>query len=126
MATVRQLTRILDQRPRVGAITQIAIRNYRGDQDIAAFLRLRERAFARQALGIRQWSEADFQAEFTWKPWWQPERMWFAETDDRLAEPTREVGTVTLAMRRTGEIARPVVHWLAVLPACAGRESVAY
>jgi GNAT superfamily N-acetyltransferase len=59
----------------------------------------------------------DFEQEFLAKPWWDPTRMWFAEpisSDGAVA--SKPVGTATLALRGSGQVARPVVHWLAVLP----------
>lgn len=89
----------------------VGVRTYRGRADIATWLDLRHRAFARSRLGVRQWAEGDFEQEFLTKSWWLPEHLWFAESGSQA------VGTVTLAMRGDGEAARPVVHWLAVLPA---------
>jgi len=42
--------------------------------------------------------------------------MWFAEPIGLLGKERQPVGTVTLAMRGEREQAKPVVHWLAVLP----------
>jgi GNAT superfamily N-acetyltransferase len=72
---------------------------------------LRERAFAREKLGVRRWNVADFRGEFLDRPWWRPDWMWFAE--EPLAGP---VGTVALALRQSAEGTVPVVHWLCVLP----------
>jgi GNAT superfamily N-acetyltransferase len=73
---------------------------------------LRERAFAREKLGVRQWDVADFRAEFLDRSWWRPDWMWFAE------EPLAGlVGTVALALRQSADATVPVVHWLCVLPA---------
>ncbi|MEK6236124.1 MAG: GNAT family N-acetyltransferase [Planctomycetales bacterium] len=83
------------------------IRNHEDSRDNAAWLRLRELSFADEKPAVRPWTAADFQREFLSKPWWEPQRMWFAEIE---GEP---VGTVALADRSEGI---PAVHWLAVLP----------
>jgi GNAT superfamily N-acetyltransferase len=62
---------------------------------------------------VGDWDEADFRREFLNKPWWSPKRMWFAEGQ---GSESPIVGTVTLAVRGEGPHAKPVVHWLAVLP----------
>lgn len=89
----------------------IALRTYRGPGDVSTWLDLRHRAFARARVGVRQWTETDFEQEFLTKPWWSPEHLWFAEARSQA------VGTVALAIRGEEEGARPAVHWLAVLPA---------
>ena len=90
------------------------MRAYRGDEDIAIWLALREQAFAHQKVGVRQWDADDFRRELLDKPWWRPEWMWFAETT--AAQPTEPIGTITLAIRQSAIGAVPVVHWLCVLP----------
>jgi GNAT superfamily N-acetyltransferase len=115
MATVLQYVRELQARPDRLAVPGIDIRHYGGEEDIDPWLSLRQRAFARQGLGVRAWDRHDFQREFLDRWWWRPERMWLAEA----AQPSGEwavVGTVTLAMRGPPERAVPAVHWLAVLP----------
>lgn len=118
MAIVRQLTKKLTSRPELQVVAGIRLRHFAGHADIAAWLELRSRAFARQKLGVGSWSEADFEREFLAKPWWQPECMWFAETNDATPQI---VGTVTLARRGSTPVDKPVVHWLAVLPRFRGR-----
>jgi mycothiol synthase len=118
MASVRQLTRKLTSRPEPRAVEGVRLRHFAGPTDIAVWLELRNRAFARQKLGVGSWSIADFEREFLAKPWWRPERMWFAQTaEDR----SMVVGTVTLARRGLEPQDKPVVHWLAVLPRYRGR-----
>jgi len=116
MTAILQLSRELGERPEVVPLPGIHLRHYRGHEDIAIWLELRRRAFARQPLGVRDWSEADFEREFLQKHWWRAEAIWFAETQPALATPVATVGTVTLALRGVGVGAKPVVHWLAVLP----------
>ncbi|HJT34736.1 MAG TPA: GNAT family N-acetyltransferase [Pirellulales bacterium] len=81
--------------------------------DIEIWLELRRRTFERELPAIRAWSRDDFQAEFMAKPWWSPERLWFAEaalSDNQVASA---IGAVALAMRAGDQ---PVIHWLMVLP----------
>lgn len=111
MVDILQFCRQLDVPAPAMPVPGMRLRTYLGSEDIDAWLDLRHRAFARARLGVRQWGAADFEQEFLAKPWWRPEHLWFAES---IGGP---VGTVTLAFRGEGEIARPVVHWLAVLPA---------
>lgn len=110
MQTVVQMRLELEREPVVEAAPGIALRTYRGTDDIAAWLELRHRGFAGQRVAVGQWTPADFEREFLAKPWWNAERMWFAEYEGS------PVGTVTLAERGRGASAVPVVHWLAVLP----------
>jgi ribosomal protein S18 acetylase RimI-like enzyme len=112
MMSVLQLAKRIDSPPAIPAVENIRVRNYRGAEDIDAWLDLRHRAFARLKVGVRRWERADFAREFLAKPWWSPGRLWFAES--LLAEDgCRPVGTVALAQRAAG---MPAVHWLAVDP----------
>jgi len=115
MAHVLQLVRPMTSRPVAHGVANVRLRTFGQPDDVERWLELRHRAFARQRLGVRTWNAADFAAEFSTKSWWLPERLWFAETSAPGGAPTT-VGTVTLALRGTGAAARPVVHWLAVLP----------
>ena len=115
MPIVQQLTKKLSARPEPPLVTDVRLRHYAGERDIEIWLELRRRAFARQKVGIGDWDAADFEREFLRKPWWRPECMWFAETQELL--PSGEVvGTVTLARRGIPSDDKPVVHWLAVVP----------
>ena len=115
MPIVMQLTRKLIERPAPPALDTVRLRPFQGRSDIEIWLDLRRRAFARQKLGVRDWDAGDFQREFLDKIWWRPDAMWFAETQPLLI-PTTPIGTVTLARRGDLPHAKPVVHWLAVLP----------
>jgi GNAT superfamily N-acetyltransferase len=118
MATVLQLRKSLYTRTNPLSVGGVAVRTFETDGDIAAFLDLRHRAFARQRIGVRQWTRDDFLQEFVNHWWWQPTRMWFAEQESEIATgaPKQLVGSATLAMRGEPNSARPVVHWLMVLP----------
>ncbi|MEX2559940.1 MAG: GNAT family N-acetyltransferase [Pirellulales bacterium] len=127
MATVLSLRRTLTERPRLPSVPGVRLRNYAGPADIETWLELRHRAFAREKVGVRRWDPSDFESEFLAKPWWSPERLWFAEaiTPRKVAgalrvpsaEAAEAIGTICLAQRGAGEHSRPAVHWLAVLPA---------
>lgn len=101
-----------------------ALRHYRGEEDIEPWLALRRAAFAKERLGVRDWTRADFEGEILSRWWWKPERMWLAET--ALSDPlslsagamsTRLIGAVILAFRGDGQAGgKPVVHWLVVHP----------
>lgn len=111
MSTVIQLTRILNEPPVVQPVPGIVVRNYQGRDDIEAWLAIRERAFRAGPLPARTWNAAEFSEAFLDRWWWNPERMWLAEAQGR------PVATVVLAERGEPDDSRPVVHYLAVLPA---------
>src|SRR5689334_14033986 len=115
MPSVLQLTKPLDRRPSLPEVDGIRLRHFSNMADVEVWLDLRRRAFAKQKVGIGDWNAADFRREFLEKPWWKPRAMWFAEASLLLMPPTA-VGTVTLAERAGQAEAKPVVHWLAVLP----------
>jgi GNAT superfamily N-acetyltransferase len=127
MAQVRQLRLLLTERPEVVCPPGISLRNYRDPSDIERWLAIRQAAFARLRLGVRSWTVADFEQEVLSRPWWRPERLWFAETQastgvkEIYQKPSLTVGAVILAERRSADQVQPVVHWLAVLPAWRGR-----
>ena len=108
---VIHLSRQLLHPPTVDAVPGVTVRTFAGEQDVDIWLELRTRAFAGEKPAVRPWTRADFATEFLDKPWWSPERMWFAETE-------RVIGSVGLALRGRGPAAVPVVHWLMVLPEC--------
>lgn len=124
---VLQMRRCLSQAPEIIEVTGIALRTFRFPEDVAGWLELRRRAFARQRLGVRDWTMEDFEREFSVKPWWNPEHIWLAESvADRSAsgglpmtlplDAPSPVGAIALTWR--GRLANaPAVHWLAVHPA---------
>lgn len=116
MTTVLQLVRTLTERPHQAAPAGLRLRTFAGPADIDPWLALRDRAFARQSLGVRSWSAGDFAEEFLEKPWWRPEHLWLAEEVSPGLVATSMVGSITLALRGDGPSARPVVHWLMVDP----------
>jgi GNAT superfamily N-acetyltransferase len=115
MTAVVQLVKDLSDEPRACELAGIRLRHFAGVQDIAPWLHVRHRAFGRLPVGVRAWSVEDFDQEFTAKPWWRPSRMWLAESTGAAALGEL-IGTATLALRGVGHHAKPVVHWLAVLP----------
>ena len=114
MTTVLQMMKHLDAEPRLASVDGVAVRAFRHD-DVDAWLSLRDRAFARERVGVRAWSETDFRREFLGRWWWRPEWMWLAEHDSG-DDGTELVGSVSLAMRGESDRAKPVVHWLMVAP----------
>src|SRR5688500_7739990 len=121
MTTILQLTRSLESRPQPVVPQGVRLRNFCGPEDVDLWLELRHRAFARQRIGVASWTASDFQREFLEKPWWQPEHLWLAEAKTLLAGAWTPIGAVALAFRGSDQQAKPVVHWLAVLPAWRGR-----
>jgi GNAT superfamily N-acetyltransferase len=125
---VRQVSKRLEHRPMAEIDQAAVIREFGGDMDVAPWLDLRHRAFARERLGVREWTAADFRAEFTSRWWWRPDWMWLAEVEqtssilpfslpaEAAGTPKTLIGSVVLAMRGEPEKARPVVHWLIVHP----------
>jgi GNAT superfamily N-acetyltransferase len=122
MGNVLQLVHRLDCRPEIPAIEHVSLRHFAGPADIDVWLEIRRKAFARQKLGVRDWSRSDFESEFLAKPWWKPEALWFARSGDLAGSAGRDLGagldlgTVTLGWRGPADTGKPVIHWLAVLP----------
>ncbi len=120
--SVLQLTRKLAEKPVIWAIPGIRVRHFVEWADVTPWLDLRNRAFAKQRLGVRQWTAGDFAAEFTTRWWWQPEHCWLAEACGKGSDPLADerkppiIGSVTLAMRGDRDSSGPAVHWLMVLP----------
>jgi GNAT superfamily N-acetyltransferase len=113
---VLQMYKLLTEPPVVevdGISRGLDFRTMRLPDDVNGWLRLRERAFARERPGVRRWTADDFAAEMVSKPWWSDERTWLAV--DVVAEE-RLVGAATLAQRDTPTLSLPVVHWLLVDP----------
>ncbi len=126
MTAIVRMIRNLEERPAVQPVPGVRLRHFRDDADVDRWLEIRHKAFGRQRLGVRSWTQADFRREFLDKPWWQPELMWFADVtmlsvDEGADEDNyRSVGTVSLALRQGATVAQsaacPAIHWLAVLP----------
>lgn len=128
MGTILQLSKSLLPPVENAGISGVEIRHYRDVTDIRHWIELRNRAFARETVGVRQWDEADFHREMLDKPWWSAKRFWFAveSTGEAAAQqishppaPERSeriVGAVVLADRGLAEQAQAAIHWLMVLP----------
>ncbi len=116
MATVLQLVKRLSDCPRPRVLPGIALRHYHDSRDIPTWLELRHRAFARAKPGVQRWTVADFEADLIGRPWWRPERLWFAMAAEPGGGSPFAVGTVVLADRAVGGAIVPAVHWLAVAP----------
>lgn len=117
MSQIYQMSRILTHRPTVVGPPGVRLRHFEGPGDVDLWLELRRRAFARERFGVRDWTAAEFAREFLEKPWWRPERLWFAVPELAASGGPPAVGTVALARRSGAAGDRAVLHWLAVLPA---------
>ena len=100
MSTVIHFSKRLSVRPVAGTLPGIAVRQFAGDHDIPLWLELRNRAFARARPGVLSWDEADFAREMLERPWWSPDRVWFAMAAEFGADQPLPVGTVALAGAR--------------------------
>jgi GNAT superfamily N-acetyltransferase len=121
MTAVVQMWKDLRTPGEIPSVEGVALRTYSGEDDINAWADLVTRAFARSQPGIAEWDERRFRAEFLDRLWWEPARLWLAESVDDEGQHTL-VGTVALGQRgANGPAARPVVHWLAVSRECRGR-----
>src|SRR5689334_11904491 len=106
MPSVLQLSKQLAKSPQVIDVNGFSIRTFTPD-DVDLWLELRHRSFAREKLGVREWTSADFEAEFCQRWWWDPAKMWLAEAK---STNSHLIGSVTLAMRGEPSNAKPVVH----------------
>lgn len=120
---VHQMRRRLTETPEMIDVTGVSLRTFRVPEDVPNWLQLRRNAFARQRLGVRDWTVEDFAREFSTKPWWNPAHLWLAEPglDSLLSGgdvpgSKTPVGTVALAWRGR-QFETPAVHWLSVDPA---------
>lgn len=109
--SVLQLCRELLDQPFLPVVPGVTVRNYCSHADQEIWLAIRQEAFQVGPISVRNWSSADFQAEFLDAWWWSPDRMWIAETAGEA------IGAVTLGERGSAGRSRPVVHWLGVRPA---------
>jgi GNAT superfamily N-acetyltransferase len=117
---VLHLSRSLTDEPAVRECEGVVLRCFADERDIAAWLALRERAFADQRPPVGKWTAADFEREFLDQSWWRPDRMWLAhEVRDNEVRDNGQpcVGSVTLALRKRPAGLRPAIHWLMVDPA---------
>ena len=137
MGIILQLSKTLLPTVEYARVPGVEVRHFRGPEDIPAWIELRNRAFARETVGVRQWDEADFRTEILDKPWWAADRFWFAvatpesiktlpSTSQRVnlplangANPSPQgqvIGAVVLADRGPAEKAQAAIHWLIVAP----------
>jgi GNAT superfamily N-acetyltransferase len=122
MASVLHFRRQLDAPPAARDLPEITIRHIHVPDDIAAWLALRNGAMAGQKPPVRPWTQGDFAAEMSDKPWWNPQCTWLAIAGERgspaidVRDQVGVVGAVTLALREGAAGTVPVVHWLLVDP----------
>ena len=114
MLPVLQMRKTLEKPPVVERLPGWSLRAFAGPRDIEPWLELRRRAFAREGLGVGEWTVADFEREFMQKPWWSPQQMWLIQSPGESSAAL--AAAVTIAIRGSGEAARPAVHWLLVHP----------
>src|SRR5690606_7860369 len=100
LMTVFQYRKRLVSRETPVRVPGCTVRHFAGEADTNAWIELRRRAFARERVGIRDWTVKDFAQELLNKPWWRPEKQWLAFADGPA--PRSLVGTVTWADRGAG------------------------
>lgn len=107
-ASVRMWRNLEDLSP-VSLPEGYTLRTYRAG-DEAAFVRIKNAAFAGETGGGRDWTLEDFQKEYLGSPYFRPERVFFAVYGE---EP---VGTTTAwtMMHEGREVG--LIHWVAVVP----------
>ena len=90
--------------------------------DVPAWLTLRQAATAELTPRPGPWSENDFRREFSAQDWFRNARMWVAEpvamTESFQHGERVLAGSVTLAVRGSGDSAVGHIHWLLVHPDC--------
>ncbi len=104
-----RMWRNLEDLPPVEMPSGYTVRTYRpGDE--AAFVRIKNAAFAGENGGGRDWTVADFEKAYLRAPCFHPERVFFAVYD---GEPvgTTTAWTATHEGREVG-----LIHWVAVAP----------
>ncbi|HUY35436.1 MAG TPA: GNAT family N-acetyltransferase [Pirellulales bacterium] len=119
MSAILHLVKTLERRPLPPLLSGARLRQFGGPDDAEVWLNLRQRSFAGEAVGVRPWTRADFEAEFLARSWWSPERLWFAETERETGGQVCFQSTGTIALAQRGEL--PVIHWLCVSPDCRRR-----
>lgn len=111
-SVVVRLVKQLAARP-VPSAERATVRTYNRESDIERWLEIRRQSLAGQIAAGRLWTREDFHREFSGKPSWRPERMWFAEVDD--AAGPKSVGAVAMAFPE-GRENLAAIQWLLVLP----------
>jgi GNAT superfamily N-acetyltransferase len=120
MLNLLKMVKKLDLCPNTVQIDGINLRIYEGCIDIDGWLSIRNASFSTESVTERRWVVTDFEREFLTKPWWSPDRMWFAEVAGENGG-MKAVGTITIGERSVGEKSLPTVNWLAVLPEWRGK-----
>ncbi|MGD9644176.1 MAG: GNAT family N-acetyltransferase [Pirellulales bacterium] len=115
MTSVLQMRKRLAARPELPDVAGVRLRTFAGVADIASWLALRQRAFARQRVGVREWTADEFRQELSDRWWWSPARLWLAEPLDPAGRSP--LGAIACAQRGTAaQPGQPAVHWLMVDP----------
>ena len=113
MTSIVHLRKALAKQSVLNAVPGVEVRTTAMPKDLHEWLALRGRAVAWLKPAVRAWTEADFTAEISGKPWWRDEWTWLAIPAEA---PRQLIGSVTLAVREGTTGAVPVVHWLLVDP----------
>lgn len=123
MSNLLRLQKTLDFTTGVVPVPGVSVRTFNGSKDVDRWLALRSAAFAEFNAAGRPWTAADFHREFTAKPWWRPEFMWFAtevlahgEPPGTIEPATSICGAVTLARTGRPPQDQASVAWLMVAP----------
>jgi len=123
MSNILRLRKTLIRKVRPDGVPGLTIRPFAGPDDVPAWLALRAAAFADFIAAGRPWSTADFDREFTAKPWWSCERMWLAILESRertqrqpRGSTSRVVGSVTLGHTGRSPDDVAAIQWLMVAP----------
>lgn len=127
MSNLLRLQKTIDFTTGVIPVPGVSVRTFIGSEDVDHWLALRSAAFAEFDAAGRPWTAADFHREFTGKPWWRPEHLWFAyETGRSLvlgaplgavdAESRNACGTIALARTGRPPHDQASVAWLMVAP----------
>ena len=123
MTPVLHFAKTLTFEPIARAAPGLAIRPFRDETDVEAWLALREAAFAGLVQSARPWTRADFHREFTGKSWWSPDCCWFAtlsESNPAAVSPVMGspiAGSIVLGRSGRPPDDEPCVMWLMVHPA---------
>ena len=113
MVVIYYLSKTLDSSEMHFTGADISLRNYEGDQDIAAWLFLRREAMKNLSPPVGDWTAEHFRREFLAKPTWNAGNFWIAGTEDAPYEFT---GSVALSLRKRRGLVVPSIQWLLVHP----------
>lgn len=110
MSKIVRLQKTLIRRSEPEAVPGVTIRPFRDPEDLDAWLRLREAAFAGLVAAGRPWTPEDFRREFA------RSRLWAA-----VRQPADQTGPAVVGAVALGRVGRPPndypsLQWLMVAP----------